>query len=107
MIKPQTIEQWFLVYALWMTHVGSTFFALAANAGIFYVTAGACFLLAAVVVWLPDYASVLVGTAMSLNIATQGLFLRRLAKEAAAEAVMTGSPATEAKVGDATVPLQT
>lgn len=85
LVKPQTIEQWFVVYPIWLTQVGGTFFTFAASAGFLYVTGSACFILAVILVFIPEYAPLLVGFLMSANMASHGLFLRRLAKEAAAE----------------------
>jgi hypothetical protein len=88
MVKPETIEQWFVIYALWLTQVGGTFYTIAASAGFLYVTGTACFLLALLIPWIPEYAPLLVGLLMSTNMATHGVFLRRLAKEAAADAAL-------------------
>jgi hypothetical protein len=86
MIEPTTIEEWFLIYALWLIQVSGTFFALGASAGHMYLTAGFCLGLALIIPWIPAYAPLVVGCLMSLNMTMQGLFLRRLAKEAAQEA---------------------
>lgn len=83
MVKPQTLEQWFVIYSLWLTQVGGTFFTFAASAGFLYVTGSVCFLLAITIPLFPGYAPLLVGLLMSTNMMTHGLFLRRLAKEAA------------------------
>ena len=83
MVRPETTREWFVIYALWLTQVGGTFFTLAASLGFLYVEGIACFVLALFFVWLPDYAPLMAGTLMSINILTHGLFFRRLAKEAA------------------------
>jgi hypothetical protein len=63
--------------------VGCTFFSLAAHAGFLYVTGSLCFLLAVLVPFVPFYMPLVAGSLMSLNMTTFGLFLRRVAREAA------------------------
>jgi serine/threonine protein kinase len=82
MVRPHTTEEWFVIYSLWLVQVGGTFFTFAASAGFLYITACVCFLMALLVPWLPLYTPLLVGLLMSVNMMTQGLLLRRLAKEA-------------------------
>ena len=48
MVRPATAEQWFVIYAIWLIGMGGTFFSFGANAGIFYLNGGLCFLLAVV-----------------------------------------------------------
>jgi serine/threonine protein kinase len=83
MVRPETTEEWFVVYAIWLVQVGGTFFTLAPSAGFLYLTGCACFLLALLIPWIPEFAPLLVGTLMSVNMTIHGLFLRRLAKQAA------------------------
>lgn len=85
MVHPKTVEEWFLIYALWLTQVGGTFFTFGASAGFLYVTGAVCFLLALIVPWMPEYIPLVVGLMMTTNMMSQGLFLRHLARQAAAE----------------------
>jgi hypothetical protein len=84
MVHPVTPEEWFVIYALWLVLVGCTFFSLAANAGFLYVTASLCFLLAVLVPFVPFYTPLIVGSLISINMTTFGVFLRRVAREASA-----------------------
>jgi hypothetical protein len=84
MMHPVTPEEWFVIYALWLIGVGTTFFSLAANAGFLYVTACLCFLLAVLVPFVPLYTPLIVGSLISINMTTFGFFLRRVAREASA-----------------------
>jgi hypothetical protein len=84
MTHPSTPEEWFVIYALWLIQVGGVFGSLAANAGILYVTASLCFVLALLAPFVPFYMPLVVGSLMSLNMTTHGLILRRVAREAAA-----------------------
>jgi tRNA A-37 threonylcarbamoyl transferase component Bud32 len=83
MVNPQSMEQWFVIYALWLAQVGGTFYTFAANAGPLFIVGTICFILALVVPWIPFYAPLVAGTLMTLNMTTQGLLLHYLAKEAA------------------------
>jgi hypothetical protein len=62
--------------------MGGTFFSYAANASILYLTGGLCSLLAVLAPLIPFYLPLVIGSLMSLNLATLGLFLRRVAREA-------------------------
>jgi hypothetical protein len=84
MVHPGTAEQWFVVYAIWLIGMGVTFFSFGANAGILYLNGGLCFLLAVLAPLVPFSMPLVVGLLMSLNMATLGLVLRRVAREAAA-----------------------
>jgi hypothetical protein len=81
-IEPATLDAWFVIYALWLIEVGCVFFSFAANAGFLYLTASLCFVLALLAPFFPFYMPLVVGSLMSLNMTTFGLFLRRLAHEA-------------------------
>jgi hypothetical protein len=83
MLHPVTPEEWFVIYALWLINVGCTFFSLAANSGILYLTASLCFLLAIIAPFIPFYLPLVAGSLMSLNMTTLGFALRRVAQEAA------------------------
>jgi hypothetical protein len=83
MVHPATPEQWFVIYAIWLIGMGGTFFSFGANAGILYFNGGLCYLLAALAPLVPYYMPLIVGSLMSLNMATLGLLLRRVAREAA------------------------
>jgi serine/threonine protein kinase len=85
MIHPATPEEWFAIYALWLSLVGSTFFSMAANAGIFYITGGLCFLAALIAPLIPFSMPLVVGALISLNMTTLALVLRRVAREATAQ----------------------
>jgi hypothetical protein len=85
MTHPTTPEEWFVIYALWLIGVGCTFFSLAVNAGFLYMTASVCFLLALLVPFVAFYMPLIVGSLMSLNLMTFGLFFRRLAREAVSQ----------------------
>jgi hypothetical protein len=85
MTHPTTPQEWFVIYALWFIEVGCTFFSLAANAGILYVNGGLCFLLAVLAPLVPDSMPLVMGSLMSLNMATLGLLFRRVAREATAQ----------------------
>jgi serine/threonine protein kinase len=93
MIEPASLDQWFVIYALWMGLAGCTFVSLAASAGMFYITGGLCFALALITPWVPYWMPLIVGFLMSANMATEWRLLRRLAREAAAEASTTASRA--------------
>jgi tRNA A-37 threonylcarbamoyl transferase component Bud32 len=82
MIHPATPEEWFVIYAIWLVGMGCTFFSLAANAGILYLTGSLCFLLAVISPFAPFYMPLVVGSLMSLNLTTVWLALRRVAREA-------------------------
>jgi len=82
MMHPTTPEEWFVIYALWFIVVGCTFFSLAANAGILYLTGSLCFLLAVLAPLVPFYLPLIGGSLISLNMTTVGLMLRRVAREA-------------------------
>jgi hypothetical protein len=84
MTRPTTPEEWFVVYALWLIAGGCTYFSLAANSGILYVTGSLCFLLAVLAPFVPFYMPLVVGSLISLNMMTLGLLLRHLAREATA-----------------------
>ena len=77
-----TPEEWFVIYALWFIVMGCTFFSLAANAGIWYLTGSLCFLLAVLAPLVPFYLPLIGGSLISLNMTTVGLVLRRVAREA-------------------------
>jgi hypothetical protein len=83
MMHPATPEEWFVIYPLWLIAVGSVFFALAANAGVMYVMGSLCFVVAVLAPFVPFYMPLVVGSLMSVNMTTLGLFLRRMAREAA------------------------
>jgi serine/threonine protein kinase len=83
MMHPATPEEWFVIYALWLIQGGCTYFAHAANAGMFYLTAGVFFLLAVLAPFVPFYMPLVLGAIISLNMASIGLLLRRVAREAA------------------------
>ena len=85
MVHPATAEQWFVIYAIWLIGMGGTFFSFGANAGILYLNGGLCFLLAVLAPFIPLYVPLVVGSLMSLNMATLGLLLRRVAREAASQ----------------------
>jgi serine/threonine protein kinase len=82
---PTTPEEWFVIYSLWLVLVGCTFFSLGANAGILYVTGSLCFLLAVLTPLMAFYMPLVVGALMSLNMATLGFLLRRVAQDAKAQ----------------------
>ena len=84
-MHPVAPEDWFVIYAFWLIGVGSTFFSLAANAGMLYIISGICFLLAFIEPLVPYYMPLIVGLFMSLNMTTHGLLMRRVAREAASE----------------------
>ena len=65
--------------------MGGTFFSFGANAGILYLNGGLCFLLAVLAPFIPFSMPLVVGSLMSLNMATLGLLLRRVAREAASQ----------------------
>jgi len=83
MMNPTTLEEWFMIYALWLILVGCTFCAVAATMGIFYVNAGLCFVLALLAPVAPFYMPLVMGSLMSVNMATLALVLRRASREAA------------------------
>jgi len=83
MMHPATPEEWFVIYAIWLIGMGYTFISVAANAGFFYVNGSLCFLLAVLAPLVSFYMPLVVGSLMSLNMATLGLILRRVAREAA------------------------
>jgi hypothetical protein len=85
MTHPATLEEWFVIYAIWLTGMGYTFFWAAANAGILYISGSLCFLLAIVAPLVPFYMPLLVGALMSLNIVMLGLLFRRVAREATSQ----------------------
>jgi hypothetical protein len=85
MTHPTTPEEWFVVYALWLVLAGCTFFALAPNAGILYVTGSLCFLVALLAPLVPFYMPIILGALISLNMVTLGLLLRRVAREVTAQ----------------------
>jgi hypothetical protein len=82
MTHPATPEEWFVIYALWLILAGCTYFSLAADAGILYVTGSLCFLLAVLAPFVPLYMPLVLGSLMSLNMTAIGLGLRRVAREA-------------------------
>jgi serine/threonine protein kinase len=82
MVQPTTIEQWFVIYAVWLTLAGCTFVTLAARVGFLYITAGVCFLVALTVPFVPHIAPLLAGALMTANMLSQWALMRRLAKEA-------------------------
>jgi hypothetical protein len=84
MVHPATPEEWFVIYALWLIVYGCTGFSLAADAGILYLNASLCFLLAVLAPFVPFYMPLVVGALMSLNFTTLALLLRRVAREATA-----------------------
>jgi hypothetical protein len=85
MTHPVTLEEWFVICAIWLVGMGCTFFSFAANAGILYVTGSLCFLLAVIAPFVPFCMPLIVGSLMSLNMATLGFVLRRVAREAASD----------------------
>jgi hypothetical protein len=85
MMHPSTPEEWFVIYALWLIAGGCTYFSLAANSGILYVTGSLCFLLAVLAPFVPFYMPLVVGSLITLNMTTLGLLLRRVAREAASD----------------------
>ena len=85
MVHPGTAEQWFVIYAIWLIGMGGTFFSFGANAGILYLNGGLCFLLAVLAPFIPFYIALIMGSLMSLNMATLGLLLRRVAREVTAQ----------------------
>jgi serine/threonine protein kinase len=96
MMHPATSEQWFVIYAVWLSLAGCSFFSLAANAGFFYLTGSLCFLLAIITPLVPFYMPLVVGSLMSLNMFTLGLILRRVARQAAADRMTGPGPAKSA-----------
>jgi hypothetical protein len=82
MTHPARPEEWFVIYALWLCLVGGTFYSMAANAGILYLNASLCFLLALLAPFIAFYMPLVAGSLMTLNMATVGLLLRRVAREA-------------------------
>jgi serine/threonine-protein kinase len=84
MVHPATPEEWFVIYAIWLIGMGTTFFSLAANAGVLYGPGILCFLLAVTAPLVSFYLPLVVGLLMSLNLMTLGLLLRRVAREATA-----------------------
>jgi hypothetical protein len=80
MIHPATPEEWFVIYALWLVLAGCTFFSLAPNAGILYVTGGLCFLVALLAPLVAFYLPIILGALISLNMVTLGFLLRRVAR---------------------------
>jgi hypothetical protein len=85
MTHPTTPEEWFTFYALSLIVVGCTFFSVAAATGVLYVNGCLCFLLAVLAPFFSLYMPLIVGSIMSLNMATLGLVLRRVARQAAAD----------------------
>src|SRR5262249_17883683 len=85
MMHPATPEEWFVIYALWLIEGGCTYFTLAANSGILYLTASLCFLLAVLAPFVPFYMPLVGGSLISLNMMTLGLVLRRVAREATSQ----------------------
>jgi hypothetical protein len=82
MLHPAVPEEWFVIYALTLIVMGCTCFAFAANAGFLYLTGSLCFLLALLTPFVLFYMPLIVGALMTVNLATFGLFFRRLAQEA-------------------------
>ncbi|HXG10786.1 MAG TPA: serine/threonine-protein kinase [Gemmataceae bacterium] len=85
MAPPRQPDDWFFIYPLWAILAGTTFFSMGGNAGLLYVIGCACFVLALLITWAPAWAPLEVGLLMSINLTTQGLFLRRLGSEAGAK----------------------
>ena len=85
MMHPTTPEEWFVIYALWLIAAGCTFFALAADAGFYYVSGSVCFLLAILAPLIPFYLPLVAGSLVSLNMTAVGLLLRRVAREATSQ----------------------
>jgi serine/threonine-protein kinase len=83
MLHPTTPEEWFAIYALWLILAGCTYFSLAANTGVLYVTGSLCFLLAVLAPLAPFYMPLIFGSLISLNMTTVGVVFRRVAREAA------------------------
>jgi hypothetical protein len=83
LVHPTTPEEWFVIYALWLILAGCTYFSLAANTGILYVTGSLCFLLAALAPIIPLYMPLVFGSLITLNLTTVGFVFRRVAREAA------------------------
>src|SRR5262249_13378411 len=98
MMHPTTPEEWFVIYALWLILAGCTFFSLAANVGILYVSGSLCFLLAVLAPFVAFYMPLIAGSLLSVNMTTYGLLLRRLAREATAHSTAPpgGPPLTQA-----------
>jgi hypothetical protein len=83
MIHPTTLQEWFVIYALWLIAAGCTYFSLAANSGILYVTGSLCFLLAVLAPLIPFYMPLVMASHISLHMTMLGLMFRRVAREAA------------------------
>jgi hypothetical protein len=80
--RPISVEEWFLIYPLWLILAGCTYCSLASSSGFLYVTASLCFLLAILAPLFLFYMPLVVGGPMSLNMTTVGLILRRVTREA-------------------------
>jgi hypothetical protein len=91
MMYPTTPEEWFVIYALWLILAGCTFFSLAANAGILYVSGSLCFLLAVLAPFVAFYMPLVGGSLISLNMTIYGLLLRRVAQEATSPGTDSGA----------------
>jgi serine/threonine-protein kinase len=75
------------VYPLWAILAGTTFFALASNAGLFYGIGLICFGVAIVMTLEPFWAPLEVGLLMTFNLTALGLFLRRVGGESRSRSV--------------------
>jgi hypothetical protein len=82
MTRPSTMEEWFMIYPLWLILVGCTFFSLASNAGIMYVNGVLCYLLALLAPLIPSYLPLIAGGLISINLTIVGLLFRAVGREA-------------------------
>ena len=74
-------ERLLLTFPLWMILGGQTLLALATEVGPLYLVAALGFGTAVVAALLPSWGPLLMGLLGTVNLATQGLFLRRLGGE--------------------------
>lgn len=73
-------RHWLLLYPLWMVLVGTTFFAIASEAGLLFIIGTIAFALALVAALHLEWAPLVAGLLMSSNITVQGFFLSRLGR---------------------------
>jgi hypothetical protein len=67
----------FLIYPLCVLQLGRTFFAFAVDAGAFYITGTAYFVLGLALTFFLPWTPLIVGVLMFCTMMSQGLMLRR------------------------------